>query len=126
MAKSPLEEAVAASGLGWTGLSPVEFMANALGWAESIRTEGGVRELFPEAKSALIHEADIAALTAEAHAGEEHWLTGPEIRTVPQKASVLGKALGARCATSNSPARRPSPSGAPPATPTTTSTSSSP
>ncbi|MDJ1137048.1 NmrA family NAD(P)-binding protein [Streptomyces iconiensis] len=99
VAKSPLEEAIAAGGLGWTGLAPVEFMSNTLEWADTVRTEGVVREAFPDAKSALIHEADIAAvaatlLTTESHAGQEHWLTGPEALTVPQQVSILGKALG--------------------------------
>ncbi|MET9390163.1 NmrA family NAD(P)-binding protein [Streptomyces sp. NPDC006624] len=97
--KSPLEQAVEASGLQWTHLSPVEFMSNALEWAESVKTEGVVREAFPEAKSAMVHEADIAAvaavaLTADGHAGQEYWLTGPEALTPPEKVRIIGEALG--------------------------------
>ncbi|MEV0242728.1 NAD(P)H-binding protein [Streptomyces sp. NPDC050674] len=97
--KSPLEEAVEASGLEWTHLSPVEFMSNALEWAESVTSEGVVREAFPEAKSAMVHEADIAAvaavaLTADGHAGQEYWLTGPEALTPPDKVRIIGEALG--------------------------------
>ncbi|WP_031103245.1 SDR family oxidoreductase [Streptomyces sp. NRRL S-146] len=97
--KSPLEEAIEASGLEWTHLSPVEFMSNALEWAESITSEGVVREAFAEAKSAMVHEADIAAvaavaLTADGHAGQEYWLTGPEALTPPDKVRIIAEALG--------------------------------
>ncbi|WP_246018737.1 SDR family oxidoreductase [Saccharothrix australiensis] len=97
--KGPLEEAVEASGLEWTHLAPVEFMANALEWAESVRTEGVVREGFADARSALVHEADIAAvaataLTADGHAGQEYWLTGPEVLTPPEMVRTIGAVLG--------------------------------
>jgi uncharacterized protein YbjT (DUF2867 family) len=102
VAKSPLEEAVEASGLEWTHLGPAEFMSNALEWADSVRTEGVVREAFPESRSAMVHDGDIAAVAATAlttagHAGQVYWLTGPEVLTPPEKvatiASVLGRAV---------------------------------
>ncbi|MGS2646283.1 NmrA family NAD(P)-binding protein [Streptosporangium sp. LJ11] len=97
--KSPLEEAVEAGGLEWTHLAPVEFMSNTLEWAESVRDEGVVREAFAGARSAMIHEADIAAvaataLTADGHAGQEYWLTGPQALTPPEKVRVIGDVLG--------------------------------
>ncbi|WP_411079820.1 NmrA family NAD(P)-binding protein [Streptomyces sp. cmx-18-6] len=97
--KSPLEEAVEAGGLEWTFLSPVEFMSNALEWADSVTTEGVVREAFPEARSAMVHDADIAAvaavaLTAGGHAGQEYWITGPQALTPPEKVRAIGEALG--------------------------------
>ncbi|MER5646440.1 NAD(P)H-binding protein [Streptosporangium sp. NPDC002524] len=97
--KSALEEAVEAGGLEWTHLAPVEFMSNALEWAESVRDEGVVREGFAGARSAMIHEADIAAvaataLTTDGHAGQEYWLTGPQALTPPEKVRVIGTVLG--------------------------------
>ncbi|MFB9428326.1 NAD(P)H-binding protein [Streptoalloteichus tenebrarius] len=97
--KTALDQAVEASGLEWTYLAPVEFMSNALEWAESVRDEGVVREAFPDVRSAMIHDADIAsvaaaALTADGHAGREYWLTGPEALTAPEKARVIGAVLG--------------------------------
>lgn len=97
--KNPLEEAVEASGLEWTYLLPTEFMANTLEWAESVRGEGVVRAAFPDAKSAMIHEADIAAvaavaLTHDGHAGQEYWLTGPEALTTREQVKVIGEVLG--------------------------------
>ncbi|MGW8376644.1 NmrA family NAD(P)-binding protein [Streptomyces sp. ODS28] len=99
VSKSPLEEALEAGGMEWTRLSPVEFMSNACEWADSVRSEGVVREAFPEARSAMIHEADIAAvaataLTTEGHAGQEYWLTGPEALTAPDKVRVIAEVLG--------------------------------
>ncbi|MFI2346157.1 SDR family oxidoreductase [Streptomyces sp. NPDC019443] len=97
--KSPLEQAIEASGLEWTHLSPVEFMSNALEWAESVKTEGVIREAFAEAKSAMVHEADIAAvaavaLTADGHAEQEYWITGPQALTPPEKVRTIAEALG--------------------------------
>jgi Predicted nucleoside-diphosphate-sugar epimerases len=97
--KSPLELAVEESGLEWTALAPVEFMSNALEWAESVRNEGVVREAFPDVRSAMIHEADIAAvaavaLTTDGHAGREYWLTGPEALTPPEKVRTIAQVLG--------------------------------
>jgi uncharacterized protein YbjT (DUF2867 family) len=96
---SPLDEAVTASGLEHTFLSPVEFMSNALEWATSVQAEGVVREGFPESKSAMVHDADIAsvaatALTNAGHDGKDYWLTGPEVLTPPEKVRLLGAAIG--------------------------------
>ncbi|WP_430782667.1 hypothetical protein [Actinoplanes sp. G11-F43] len=66
LGRSPLEEAIAASGLAWTGLAPVEFMSNTLEWAASIRAEGVVRAGFAGMPSTLVHDGDIAAVAAVA------------------------------------------------------------
>ncbi|MFC4564533.1 NmrA family NAD(P)-binding protein [Nocardiopsis mangrovi] len=99
MERTPLEEALEAAGLAPTRLAPVEFMANALEWAEAVRGGGVVREPFPEARSAMVHEADIAAVAAVAlagdgHAGRQYVLTGPEVLTHPDKARIIGEVLG--------------------------------
>ncbi|MFF8291402.1 NAD(P)H-binding protein [Streptomyces sp. NPDC016309] len=96
---SPLEDAVRAGGLPWTVLMPVEFMANALEWAEDIRTSDEVREPFPGRLSAMVHEADIGAvaavaLTEDGHAGREYVITGPEALTVRDKTDAIGAARG--------------------------------
>lgn len=97
--KNPLEKALEASDLAWTFLTPVEFMANTLEWAPSIRDEGVVRAAFPDVKSAMIHEADIAdvaavALTHDGHAGQDYWLTGPEALTTREQVRMIGEVLG--------------------------------
>ncbi|RCG31795.1 NAD-dependent epimerase/dehydratase family protein [Sphaerisporangium album] len=94
-----LEPAVKASSLGWTYVRPTEFMSNALKWAEPIRTEGVVREPFGDATTAMVHEADIAAVAAAAlaqdgHRGRTYGLTGPERLTTRDKVRVIGEAIG--------------------------------
>ncbi|MFE4538188.1 NmrA family NAD(P)-binding protein [Streptomyces scopuliridis] len=97
--ETPLQRAVEASGLDWTVVQPVEFMSNALEWAEAIRTEDTVREPFTGRLSAMIHEADIGAvaavaLTEEGHAGRTYLITGPETLTVRDKVDALAAARG--------------------------------
>ncbi len=97
--KTPLDLAVEASGVEWTYLSPVEFMANSLEWAESIRREGEVREGFADGKSACVHEADIASvaatvLTSSGHGGSEYRLTGPQALTPIDKVRIFKQVLG--------------------------------
>lgn len=93
----PVEQAVADSGVEWTRLEPQEFMSNTLTWIESVRAEGNVREPY-DYPSALVHEADIAAVAAVAllddgHAGRAYNLTGPESLTPRQRIAILSRAI---------------------------------
>ncbi|WP_081913380.1 NAD(P)H-binding protein [Glycomyces sp. NRRL B-16210] len=95
----PVEAAVERSGLEWTHLRPGGFMSNDLGWAEAVRSEGVVREPFPEAAHRLVDEADIAAvavaaLTEDGHVGRTYALTGAEALTVPERVAALARASG--------------------------------
>ncbi|NBM16875.1 NAD(P)H-binding protein [Streptomyces sp. GC420] len=97
--RTPLQDAVEESGLDWTVLMPVEFMSNALEWAEGIRAEGAVREPFTGRLSAMVHEADIGAvaavaLTREGHAGKTYTITGPEVLTLRDKVDALARVRG--------------------------------
>lgn len=97
-AVGPVEQAVADSGVEWTRLEPQEFMSNTLGWGESVRTEGVVREPY-DFPSALVHEADIAAVAAVAlledgHAGRAYNLTGPESLTPSERIAILSRTIG--------------------------------
>ncbi|MEU0247869.1 NAD(P)H-binding protein [Streptomyces sp. NPDC006235] len=97
---TPLEDAVRADdGVDWTVLMPVEFMANALEWADGIVASGEVREPFVERLSAMVHEGDIGAvaavaLTEEGHAGQEYVITGPDVLTVGDKVETIAAAVG--------------------------------
>ncbi|MFC9890856.1 NmrA family NAD(P)-binding protein [Streptomyces pilosus] len=97
---TPLEDAVrAADGVDWTVLMPVEFMANALEWAEGIVASDEVREPFVSRLSAMVHEGDIGAvaavaLTEEGHGGQEYVVTGPEALTVGDKVEAIAAARG--------------------------------
>ncbi|MGI5356476.1 NAD(P)H-binding protein [Streptomyces sp. CA-252508] len=96
---TPLEDAVRASDLPWTVVMPVEFMANALEWADGIRTRDEVCEPFTGRLSAMVHEGDIGAvaavaLTEDGHAGQEYLVTGPELLTVRDKTDAIAAARG--------------------------------
>ncbi|GAA2761449.1 NAD(P)H-binding protein [Streptomyces paradoxus] len=97
---TPLEDAVRADdGVDWTVLMPVEFMANALDWADGIVAAGEVREPFVDRLSAMVHEGDIGAvaavaLTQEGHDGQEYVITGPEVLTLGDKVSTIAAAVG--------------------------------
>ncbi|MGA4956953.1 NAD(P)H-binding protein [Streptomyces lavendulocolor] len=96
---TPLEDAVRASDLPWTVVTPVEFMANALEWADGIRTRDEVCEPFAGRLSAMVHEGDIGAvaavaLTEDGHAGQEYLVTGPELLTVRDKVDAIAAARG--------------------------------
>jgi uncharacterized protein YbjT (DUF2867 family) len=97
---TPLEDAVRADdGVDGTVLMPVEFMANALEWADGIVAAGEVREPFVDRLSSMVHEGDIGAvaavaLTQEGHGGQEYVITGPEVLTVGDKVKTIAAAVG--------------------------------
>ncbi|MER5768019.1 NAD(P)H-binding protein [Streptomyces sp. NPDC001985] len=96
---TPLEDAVRSGPLPWTVLMPVEFMANALEWADSVRTADEVREPFTDRLSAMVHEGDIGAVAAVAlsedgHGGREYVITGPRALTIGDKTETLASARG--------------------------------
>lgn len=93
-----VERALRSSTISWSILQPVEFMGNALEWAEEIRTTRTVSMLatYP---SAMVHEADIAsvaatALTHDGHAGRTYPLTGPDALTPQERTRILAEATG--------------------------------
>ncbi|PSK82244.1 uncharacterized protein YbjT (DUF2867 family) [Murinocardiopsis flavida] len=93
-----IETALEAGSIDWTLVQPAEFMGNALEWADEIRSRSTVSMLatFP---SAMVHEADIAAvaataLTNEGHGGRAYPLTGPEALTPPERARIIAEATG--------------------------------
>ena len=97
-AVGPVEQAVADSGVEWTRLEPQEFMSNTSDWIATVRAEGVVREPY-DFPSALVHEADIAAVAAVAlldtgHAGRVYNLTGPETLTPRERIAILSRAVG--------------------------------
>ncbi|SFB50535.1 Uncharacterized conserved protein YbjT, contains NAD(P)-binding and DUF2867 domains [Amycolatopsis marina] len=94
-----VERAVEAAGFAWTYLRPGVFMNNTLGWAESIRTEGVVREAFGHATQTPIDLGDIAAVAArviveDGHVGAKYTLSGPEAITQVEQVEAIGTALG--------------------------------
>ncbi len=97
--KGALESAVEASSLAWTFLQPVEFMSNILDWAESIRSDGTVTQAFANRKSAIVHDADIAAvaaaaLTEDGHGGKTYTITGGQVLTPIEMLRMIGETIG--------------------------------
>jgi len=94
-----VEQALERSALAWTFVRPGAFATNALQWARAIRAEGVVRIPYPQAESAPIHEADIAAVAVAALTGDTlrnaaPHLTGPESLTQERQVTLIGEALG--------------------------------
>ncbi|PRX99817.1 NAD(P)H-binding protein [Allonocardiopsis opalescens] len=95
-----IEQLVEASGAEWTHLRPGEFAVNKLDvWAESVRTEGVIRNAFPDGLGAPVHEADIAevavaALLEDGHAGRAYALSGPVALSHRDQAAAVAEGLG--------------------------------
>lgn len=94
------ERHLTASGLQWTMLRPGNFMTNALGWADTIKTQGAFYQPTGEGSWAAIDPADIGAvavraLTEPGHAGHAYPLTGPESLSAAGYAAILARVLGA-------------------------------
>lgn len=87
------------SGLAWTMLRPGNFMANALGWADTIKAQGTFYQPTAAGRWAAIDPADIGAvavraLTESGHEGRAYTLTGPESLDAAGYAAVLARVLG--------------------------------
>ncbi|MGO4649201.1 NAD(P)H-binding protein [Nocardia sp. 2YAB30] len=95
-----VESAIAESGLEWTFIRPGMFATNALWWwQKSIRDEGAVRVPYADARTAPIHERDLAAiavtaLTEPGHRGHAYAVWGPESLTLRQQVRHIGEAIG--------------------------------
>ncbi|WP_436760722.1 SDR family oxidoreductase [Streptosporangium sp. V21-05] len=93
------ERAVARTGMRWTFLRPNEFAGNSLHWAPQIKAGDIVRAPYPSARTAPIHERDIAAvavraLTEDGHHGARYVLTGPQAITHAGQLAAIGAAIG--------------------------------
>jgi uncharacterized protein YbjT (DUF2867 family) len=94
-----VEKALEESDLCWTFIQPVEFMSNTLKWTKPIRAKGEVSEPFANRLTAIVHEADIAAVAAaalveEGHGGKTYTVTGPQVLTQPEMVQMIGEATG--------------------------------
>jgi uncharacterized protein YbjT (DUF2867 family) len=94
-----VEDALRESGLDWAILRPGGFASNALGWAESVRTQRVVAAPFGDTGVPVVDPADIAEMAAaclldDRHTGGVYELTGPEVITPRQQGEVIAAALG--------------------------------
>jgi uncharacterized protein YbjT (DUF2867 family) len=76
-------------------------MTGALNYADSIRTEGVVRQPFGNRQTAIVHEADIAAVGAAVltsvsgdHAGKTYPITGGEVLSPRKMVQIIGSVIG--------------------------------
>lgn len=93
------EQLIRRSGLEWTFLRPHAFAANTLRWAAQIRADAVVREPYGAAAMPPLHERDLAAvavraLTEDGHDRAVYELTGPEVLTQAEQASIIGEVIG--------------------------------
>lgn len=94
------EKLIEESDLSWTFLRPGMFMSNSIEWwAETIKTQG--RIYFPGGKGrvAPVAPRDVATvaynvLTQSGHGGKTYELTGPELLTIDDMATIIGNSLG--------------------------------
>ncbi|MGI5131437.1 NAD(P)H-binding protein [Pseudonocardia sp. CA-107938] len=95
-----VESAIERSGIDWTFVRPGMFATNTLWWwQQPIRDEGVVRNPYPDAQTAPIHEADLAALAVTAltrpgHERQAYTVYGPQSLTLRQQVEHIGDALG--------------------------------
>jgi uncharacterized protein YbjT (DUF2867 family) len=97
--KSTLEKFLKHSQLEYTILEPQEYMANVLGWTESIVLNNEVLEPVKDRPTAAIHERDIGAVAAKilvegGHGGNTYVLTGPEVLTPYIQVETINNLLG--------------------------------
>lgn len=106
-ATGTVERLLSESGIRHVVLRCSGFAANALDWADQIQHRGAVRWVFPDAYRSPIHEADVAAVAANAlrdpalrggNRGSRgvHTLTGPQQLTQAGQLQVIGDAIGRR------------------------------
>ncbi|QUQ72296.1 NAD(P)H-binding protein [Kutzneria sp. CA-103260] len=95
-----IEQAVQRAGLDWTFLRPGSFATNTrTWWAGSIRADNVVRLPYPLARTAPVHEKDIAALAVAAltepgHSHQAYTIYGAESLTLQRQVEHIGDAIG--------------------------------
>ncbi|MFE7515559.1 NAD(P)H-binding protein [Streptomyces sp. NPDC057540] len=92
------EEAIEAGGLVWTMLRPPSFASNFLRYGALIRAGEPIPNLTGDSRQAIVDPRDVAAgavaaMTSDAHDGQRYDLTGPELLTFAEQASILERVL---------------------------------
>jgi uncharacterized protein YbjT (DUF2867 family) len=92
-----LESLIAARAAEYAFLRSSGFAANTLAWAPQLRTADVLHWFLPEAKRALIHEADlaeVAVLALLSTASRAYHVTGPQQLTQAEQLAAIGEATG--------------------------------
>jgi len=99
-AHGTIDDAVRASGLGWTLLQPNSFMQNHITFNTAAIRSGAFYAPHGEGATALIDVRDIAEVAAlvladpSAHQGQTYVLTGAQSLTDAEQAAILTGAIG--------------------------------
>jgi uncharacterized protein YbjT (DUF2867 family) len=94
------EHAAVNSGLAWTSLRPSSFAINTIGaWGAQIRAGDVVRYVYAGFQESLIHEHDLAEVTARALLsddllGRRLELTGPQSLSHAEQVAIIGDVIG--------------------------------
>ena len=95
------EQELEGSGVAWTHLRPTDLARyGTQGFLATAREQGAFYSTVGTGRVAMVDEADVAAVAAEAltkpaeHAGKTYALTGPTAYTYPELAKQLSAALG--------------------------------
>ncbi|MGX1562506.1 NAD(P)H-binding protein [Streptomyces sp. NPDC055506] len=92
------EEAIEATGLVWTMLRPPSFASNLLRYRALIQAGEPIPNLAGDSRQAIVNPRDVAAvavaaMTGDTHDGQRYDLTGPELLTFTDQASILERVL---------------------------------
>ena len=109
------EQELEASGVAWTHLRPTDLARyGTQAFLATAREHGAFYSTVGTGRVAMVDEADVAAVAAEAltkpaeHAGKTYLLTGPAAYTYPELAAQLSIALGREVLLrQHQPGRRP-------------------
>ncbi|MBF6174952.1 SDR family oxidoreductase [Nocardia blacklockiae] len=93
------ERAVRDSGVAWTMVRPLGFMANALHWAPTVRDHDTVYAPYGQGRIAVVDPHDIAAvatkaLTEPGHEASIYTLSGPQALTPGEQTGIIAEVLG--------------------------------
>lgn len=93
------EQAIEGSGLAWTMLRPPSFASNFLQYRALINAGEPLPNMLGPAQQAVVDPRDVSAVAVEAllddaHDGQRYDLTGPELLTFADQATILERVLG--------------------------------
>lgn len=92
------EQAIADSGLAWTMLRPPSFASNFLPYRELINAGEPLPDMLGPTRQGIVDPRDVSAVAVEAllddaHNGRRYDLTGPELLTFADQATILERVL---------------------------------
>jgi uncharacterized protein YbjT (DUF2867 family) len=98
--QAQIEEGLAASGIPHTLLRSNAYMQNVLMLSPAIAATSSFGSAAGQGRTGMVDTRDVAAVAAriaaspDTHAGKTYWLTGPELISNYDVASILSKLLG--------------------------------